>query len=141
MLKVSYIFLQQIFGEDIAEAIVFHYVFGVKGAGLNEYILPMIIFLGSLYIGWMLLKLFLNFISGDKNSYLRFFTGSLFLVLSIFTNPFLKDLYTFLSVSDESTDENLFYDQKISYTENSRIISVKINICYVMLKFAVDAFR
>ena len=44
----SYIFLQQIFGEDIAEAIVFHYVFGVKGAGLNEYILPMIIFLGSL---------------------------------------------------------------------------------------------
>ena len=116
----SYIFLQQIFGEDIAEAIVFHYVFGVKGAGLNEYILPIIIFIGSLYIGWILLKLFLNFISCDKNSYLRFFAGSLLLVLSIFTNPFIKDLYTFLNVSEESTDENLFYDQKISYTNDNK---------------------
>ena len=116
----SYIFLQQIFGEDIAEAIVFHYVFGVKGAGLNEYIFPMIIFIGSLCIGWILLKLFLNFISGNKKSYLRLISGSFILLISIFANPFLKDLYTFLNVSDESTDENLFYNQKISYTKNNK---------------------
>ena len=46
----SYAYLQQIFGEDIAEAIVFHFVFGVKGFGYEEYILPSILFISFLSV-------------------------------------------------------------------------------------------
>ena len=70
-----YSFLQQIFGEDIFEALVFHFVFGVKGVGYEEYILPSILFLIFIYICLKSLKYFINFLIGERTNFIEFLFG------------------------------------------------------------------
>ena len=42
---------------------------------------------------------------------------------SVYVNPLFLDLNRFLRVSETSIDDDLFYDQKISYTkENKNVI-------------------
>ena len=119
----SYAYLQQIFGEDIAEAIVFHFVFGVKGFGYEEYILPSILFISFLSVCvWLIIK-FLAFVSGNKTKIADSLFGFSLILSSIAVNPFFLDTYKFLTVSENSIDEDLFYDQKINYTkENKNLI-------------------
>ena len=118
-----YAFLQEIFGEDIFEALVFHFVFGVKGVGYEEYILPSILFLVFIYVCLKSLKYFINFLRGERTNFIEFLFGLILLSSSVYVNPLFLDLNRFLTVSETSIDNDLFYDQKISYTkENKNVI-------------------
>tara|TARA_B100000609_G_C17211189_1_gene433908 strand:- start:130 stop:1926 length:1797 start_codon:yes stop_codon:yes gene_type:complete len=119
----SYAFLKEIFGEDIAEALVFHFVFGVKGVGFKEYIYPTIIFLFFLYFLFLLMRNFFGFINNNKTKIAELLFGTFLLASSVSVNPFFLDMNKFLTVAETSIDESLFYDQKITYTkENKNII-------------------
>ena len=109
-----YAFLQEIFGEDIFEALVFHFVFGVKGVGYEEYIIPTILFLIFIYICIKSFKYFTIFLTGEKTNFTEFLFGLVLLSSSIYINPLFLDLNRFLTVSETSIDKDLFYDQKIS---------------------------
>ena len=118
-----YAFLQEIFGEDIFEALVFHFVFGVKGVGYEEYIIPTILFLTFIYACIKSFKYFTIFLTGEKTNFTEFLFGLVLLSSSIYINPLFLDLNRFLTVSETSIDKDLFYDQKISYTkENKNVI-------------------
>ena len=75
----SYAFLKEIFGEDIAEALVFHFVFGVKGVGFKEYIYPTIIFLFFLYFLFLLMRNFFGFINNNKTKIAELLFGTFLL--------------------------------------------------------------
>ena len=118
-----YAFLQEIFGEDIFEALVFHFVFGVKGVGYEEYIIPTILFLTFISACIKSFKYFTIFLTGEKTNFTEFLFGLVLLSSSIYINPLFLDLNRFLTVSETSIDKDLFYDQKISYTkENKNVI-------------------
>ena len=119
-LLASYQILQNIFGSEIFEALVFHFVFGIKGTGLDEYYLPIVATI--LVIGLMiyLMPTFRNFITQKRKTLFRGFLALTFIVFSLLNTPFVKDLHKFIILDNTSTDENFFFEQDISYSENTK---------------------
>ena len=62
-LLIGYQVLQNIFGSEIFEAVVFHLVFGIKGTGLDEYYLPIFITIISIGLMVYLIPKYKNFLT------------------------------------------------------------------------------
>ena len=60
-LLTGYQILQNIFGSEIFEAVVFHLVFGIKGSGLDEYYVPIVITIISIGLMVYLIPKYKNF--------------------------------------------------------------------------------
>lgn len=120
ILLVSYFSLQNIFGADIFEAIVFHIVFGIKGTGIDEYIAPSLLFIIFIILIAALFKPFLVYLSNDNDKNSIPLLGFSLLVLSIAFNPIIRDFYRFITISSESTDTNYFYDQKLTFSSETK---------------------
>ncbi len=120
ILLVSYFSLQNIFGADIFEAIVFHIVFGIKGTGIDEYIAPSLLFIIFIILIAVLFKTFLVYLSKDNDKNSIPLLGFSLLVLSIAFNPIIRDFYRFITISSESTDTNYFYDQKLTFSSETK---------------------
>ena len=62
---ITYIFMNYLSGDGINDAILFHLKFGIKGFGINEYIIPFIFFIFLNLVLLISLKTFVNNLSSN----------------------------------------------------------------------------
>ena len=115
-LLAGYQVLQNIFGSEIFEAVVFHLVFGIKGSGLDEYYLLIVITIISIGLMFYLIPKYRNFLIHSDKTLFKGYLALCLIFCSIIFTPFIKDFYKFLTLDDASTDDNFFFEQDISYS-------------------------
>ena len=89
-----YIFMDYLSGDGINDAILFHIKFGIKGFGINEYILPftLLIFVNILLV-FSSKNFVRNLFSSPNQLNKRKAISLLFLTTAFIFNPFYKDVY------------------------------------------------
>ena len=127
-LLTSYQVLQNIFGTEIFESVVFHLVFGIKGTGLDEYYLLIAITIISIGSMVYLIPKYKNFLVHSNKTLLKGYLALCFIFCSIIFAPFIKDFYKFITLDDTSTDDNFFFEQDISYFDSTK------NIIFIYLE-------
>ena len=118
-LLTGYQILQNIFGSEIFEAVVFHLVFGIKGSGLDEYYVPIVITIISIGLMVYLIPKYKNFLIHPNKTLPNGYLALCLIFCSIIFTPFIKDFHKFITLDDASTDNNFFFEQDISYSENT----------------------
>ncbi len=130
-LLTVYVLFNFLSGDGINDAIIFHVKFGIKGFGVNEYILPSIIFIFFNLITFSSSRIFLRNLTGHKTKRITNRTIALtILALSIIFNPFYKDIYGLLSdrSNNYQVDKNSFYEQDIIFSDTRK------NIVFIYLE-------
>ena len=118
-LLIGYQVLQNIFGSEIFEAVVFHLVFGIKGTGLDEYYLPIFITIISIGLMVYLIPKYKNLLTHLNKTLIKGYLALCLIFCSLIFTPFIKDFHKFISFDETSTDGNFFFEQDISYSDNT----------------------
>ena len=130
-LLTVYVLFNFLSGDGINDAIIFHVKFGINGFGVNEYIIPSMIFIFFNLIAFSSSRIFLRNLTDQKTKLITNRTLSLtILVLSIIFNPFYKDIYELLSdrSNNYQVDKNSFYEQDIIFSDTRK------NIVFIYLE-------
>ena len=118
-LLVGYEVLQNIFGSEIFEAIVFHLVFGIKGSGLDDYYLPIVLTIISIGSLVYLVPKYKNFLINQNKTTFNGYLALCLIFCSIIFTPIIKDFHKFITLNETSTDDNFFFEQDISYSDST----------------------
>ena len=130
-LLTVYVLFNFLSGDGINDAIIFHVKFGINGFGVNEYIIPSIIFIFFNLIAFSSSRIFLRNLTNHKTKRTISRTLALtILALSIIFNPFYKDIYELLSdrSNNYQVDKNSFYEQDIIFSDTRK------NIVFIYLE-------
>jgi len=126
-----YFFMHFLSGDGINDAIIFHLKFGIKGFGIDEYIIPFSALVLINILIFSLFKLFIkNLTSNSTFLNLNKFFPILIFLLSIFSNPFYKDTFMLMNFNsaNHNIDENFFYEQEIFFNKEKK------NIIFIYLE-------
>ena len=125
-----YFFINYLSGDGINDAILFHLRFGIKGFGKDEYILPLLVLLLINIVLLILLKQFSENISKKFSSHLSNIIPFGILLISIFFNPFYRDIYMLFNeqISESHIDDNLFFEQDIFFHKDKK------NVIFIYLE-------
>ena len=123
-----YFFINYLSGDGINDAILFHLRFGIKGFGKDEYILPLLVLLLINIVLLILLKQFSENISKKFSSHLSNIIPFGILLISIFFNPFYRDIYMLFNeqISESHIDDNLFFEQDIFFHKDKKMLFLYI---------------
>jgi phosphoglycerol transferase len=126
-----YFFIDYLSGDGINDAILFHFKYGIKGFGIDEYIFPsfVLVFINIVLI--ILIKLFNKNINKKSTNSKASVFPALILIISVFFNPFYKDVYFLLSNERDkqnSVDNNHFFQQDILFKNKKK------NVIFIYLE-------
>ena len=122
---ISYIFINYLSGDGINDAILFHIKFGIKGFGINEYILPFTLLILICIILFYFFKGFVrSLFNAPTQSNNRKIISVCFLLTSFIFNPFYKDIYILFNEgkSQIKIDDNYFYEQETIINKGNKNI-------------------
>jgi phosphoglycerol transferase len=124
-----YFFIDYLSGNGINDAILFHFKLGISGFGIDEYIVPFFALVCTNIVLLIFIKLLKKNIYKQSTIYKNIFPFFL-LTLSVFFNPFYKDIYLLLNEKNyqNSIVENHFYEQDIFFKNNRK------NIIFIYLE-------
>ena len=112
---ITYIFMDYLSGDGINDAILFHIKFGIKGFGINEYILPftLLVFV-NIFLVFSSKNFVRNLFSSPTQLNKKRAFSLCFLTAAFILNPFYKDIYILINEgkSKIKIDDNYFYEQE-----------------------------
>lgn len=131
-----YVFLNFLSGDGINDAVLYHLYFGIRGFGINDYIIPFFLFLIYLILCCWLSSFFYYQLTKFDIGLAPFKKATaFFILLSFLANPFLHDVAELFSKKNEISLDKKFAHQNLLMQNGKQLFDKKKkNIIYLYLE-------